>query len=86
MAELKGTAWTCASINAAVCAGFPPRLYVATTKGEPPPRCRTRARSARQRDYLASRALTVAVRSAVHVEEVIDHPLLTLLRQPQPGA
>ena len=30
LAELKNTAWTCASINAAVCASFPPRLYVTT--------------------------------------------------------
>src|SRR6516165_10210890 len=31
MAELKNTAFTCATINAAVCASFHPRLYVATT-------------------------------------------------------
>src|SRR5438094_981511 len=44
MAELKGTAWTCVSINAAVCAGFPPRLYVAThDRYQPPARCLTRA-------------------------------------------
>ena len=30
LADLKGTAWTCASLNASVCAKFPPRLYVAT--------------------------------------------------------
>src|SRR5436190_10052421 len=30
MAELKNTAFTCATINAAVCAAFRPRLYVAT--------------------------------------------------------
>lgn len=28
MAELKATAWTCATINAAVCASYAPRLYV----------------------------------------------------------
>ena len=43
MAELKGTAWACASINAAVCASFPPSVYVATGDGQharpqvPPP-------------------------------------------------
>src|SRR5262249_4255653 len=42
LAQLKGTAWTCASINAAVCASFPPRLYVATHDGQPRPKCLTR--------------------------------------------
>ena len=37
LAELKGTAWTCASINAAVCASFAPRLYVVTHPGQPAP-------------------------------------------------
>src|SRR5437660_9741356 len=31
MAELKNTAFTCATINAGVCASFHPRLYVATS-------------------------------------------------------
>ena len=39
LAELKNTAWTCASINAAVCASFPPRLYVITDHGQPQPKC-----------------------------------------------
>src|SRR5262245_14075843 len=42
LAELKGAAWTCASINAAVCASFPPRLYVTTHQGQPAPKCLTR--------------------------------------------
>src|SRR6516165_6291385 len=42
LAELKGTAWTCASINAAVCASFPPRLYVTTSHNQPRPKCGTR--------------------------------------------
>src|SRR5947209_2329379 len=36
LAELKNTAFTCSSINAAVCAAFPPRLYVATHSDEQP--------------------------------------------------
>jgi hypothetical protein len=43
LAELKNTAWTCATINAAMCASCPPRLYVTTARGQAPPRCRTRA-------------------------------------------
>src|SRR5262245_36196577 len=43
LAELKNTAWACASINAAVCASFPPRLYVVTRPGQPRPKCHTKA-------------------------------------------
>ena len=43
MAELKATAWTCASINAAVCASFPPRLYVSTSANQPEPKCAAKA-------------------------------------------
>src|SRR5438045_1875414 len=39
LAELKNTAWACASINASVCASYPPRLYVATHDQQPPPLC-----------------------------------------------
>src|SRR5437016_555538 len=42
MAELKNTAFTCATINAGVCAAYPPRLYVATHAGQPAPKCSTR--------------------------------------------
>jgi hypothetical protein len=43
LGELKNTAWACASINAAVCASFPPRLFVRTGKNDPRPKCRTKA-------------------------------------------
>src|ERR1041385_5125794 len=43
LAELKSTAWTCASINAGVCASFAPRLYVATHDGQPVPKCLTQS-------------------------------------------
>jgi hypothetical protein len=43
MAELKNTAWACASINAAVCASNPPALYVATSAGQAEPKCLTKA-------------------------------------------
>src|SRR5437868_11144008 len=42
LAELKNTAFTCASINAAVCAAYPPRLYVATHPHQSPPKCLTK--------------------------------------------
>lgn len=83
---LKGAAWSCATINASVCASFPPRLYVATGKDQQPPRCLTRAL-----DPVDERRLSALQHSTgnthfsfCRVEEVVDHPLLTLLRQVNP--
>ena len=81
LAELKNTAWTCASINASVCAAFPPRLYVATSATQPPPRCATRALEPGALRQLRVTHPRLAKQS---VEEVVDHPLLTLLRQVNP--
>ncbi len=72
LAELKNTAWTCAGINASVCAAFAPRLYVRTEPGQPRPRCLT---------VPAPKSLLTPQAS---VEEVVDHPVLTLLRQVNP--
>ena len=82
-AELKGTAWTCASINASVCASLPPRLFVSTTPGQPRPRGLTRRLDPATVTRLA------AVRGPIsgpapQIEEVLDHPLLSLLRQANP--
>ncbi|HZZ80402.1 MAG TPA: phage portal protein [Gemmataceae bacterium] len=75
LAELKSTAWACASINAAVCASLPPRLLVSTSKGQAPPRCATRAlEPALVRQLRAARPAQV-------IEEVVDHPVLTLFQQ-----
>src|SRR5438105_1771359 len=41
MAELKNTAFACASMNAGVCASYPPRLYVTTGAGQRRPKCLT---------------------------------------------
>src|ERR1043166_203023 len=73
--ELKNTAWTCASINASVCASLPPRLYVATSRSQGPPRCATRTlEPAMVRQLRATRPSLVPQT----IEEVVDHPLLTL--------
>src|SRR5947209_6105129 len=83
--ELKNTAWTCASINAAVCASFPPRLYVATRHGQPTPKCLTKTllgpveRRLREAPHLA-----LHTRGIDQIQEVTDHPLLTLLQQVNP--
>ncbi|HEY8504506.1 MAG TPA: phage portal protein [Gemmataceae bacterium] len=77
--ELKNTAFTCASINAAVCASFPPKLYVATAAGQPRPKCGTEPLPPHRAKALA------ALRKAERVELVTDHPLLALLERVNPA-
>jgi HK97 family phage portal protein len=85
LAELKGTAWTCASLNAAVCAAYPPRLFVATNPGQAAARCLTRSLTPRTEERLrALPHLPARVTKAARLEEVLDHPLLTLLGQVNP--
>ncbi len=85
LAELKATAWTCASINASVCASYPPRLYVSTQDGQPEARCLRKALDHRTEQRLrAAPHLPIHIGRATKIEEVIDHPLLTLLRQVNP--
>src|SRR5437879_2546885 len=82
LAELKNTAWACASINAAVCASHPPQLFVATHDGQPSPKCLTKALVPHAEHALRSDArLAVKYRHAPRIEQVLDHPLLTLLLQ-----
>lgn len=85
LTELKNTAFTCASINAAVCASFPPRLYVATHDGQAAPRCLTKSLPrAVERRLRGHSALPPHIAKAGRIEEVLDHPLLTLLQQVNP--
>lgn len=81
LAELKSTAWTCATINASVCASLPPRLYVTTGKHQAPPRCATRCLEPAFLKQLKANRPALAAHA---VEEVLDHPLLTLFRQVNP--
>lgn len=82
LAELKSTAWTCASINASVCASFAPRLYVATHANQSAARCLTRGlqpaveQRLRRLSHLSARHA-----KAARIEEVLDHPLLTLFEK-----
>jgi len=83
--ELKNTAYACANLNASVCASHAPKLYVSTTPGQPSPRVRTKALSRDRRDWLhALSHLEVHTKAAALVEEVTDHPLLTLFRSVNP--
>jgi HK97 family phage portal protein len=82
--ELKNTVWTCASINAAVCASFAPRLFITTAADQAPPRCRTRSLDPHTQRHLLHCRSTGHKARAGHVEEVVDHPLLDLLHQVNP--
>src|SRR5437660_1061023 len=85
LAELKNTAFTCASINAAVCAAYPPRLYVATHADQAGPKCLTKRLDRWTEERLRGRATLPAVfTKARQIEEVLDHPLLALLRKVNP--
>lgn len=77
LSELKNTAYACANLNAAVCASYPPRLFVTTRPGEPEPRCLTR-----RLNHAEQKALGHS--STERIEEVVDHPLLTLLQAVNP--
>src|SRR3954447_14281423 len=80
LAELRNTAWACASLNAGACASFPPRLYVVTRPGQPRPKCLTKAvPGPAERRLRAAPHLTLLTRGAERIEEVSEHPLLTLL-------
>jgi HK97 family phage portal protein len=85
LAELKNTAWACASINAAVCASHPPQLYVATRPGEAAPKCATKALAPEAAQALRTDPrLAHKLRRAERIDEVADHPLLDLLQQVNP--
>src|SRR5262245_40755201 len=83
LAELRGTAWACASLNAAACASHPPRLYVVTRHGQSAPRCLTRSLAPAEIKRLRAGA-EAWTRGAERVEEVTEHPLLDLLRRVNP--
>jgi HK97 family phage portal protein len=85
LAELKNTAWTCASLNASVCASHPPRLYVTTQTNQARPKCLTKSLPAATEKRLRSTPHLVArTKSAQRLEEVTEHPLLDLLVKVNP--
>ena len=85
LAELKNTAWTCASLNAGVCASFPPKLYVTTRPDQARPKCLTKALPAATVQRLRSTPhLSGRTKLAHRIELVAEHPLLDLLAQVNP--
>lgn len=84
-AELKSTAWTCASLNSATCASYPPRLYVVTEHHQPSPKCLTKPVPAKALDGIRRRkGLPARLKSAAKIEEVTSHPLTDLLATANP--
>ena len=82
LGELKNTAWACASVNAAVCASYYPRLFVATATDQPKARCRTVPLDRKTEERIrADRMLPIRLTKARQLEEVLDHPLLHLFTQ-----
>lgn len=78
--ELKNTAWACATINAATCAAYPPQLYVTTD-----PRTQAKARvPTRPVSAPVEKRLRALTQKTALIEEVVDHPLLTLLQNVNP--
>src|SRR5207237_8406107 len=72
-------------LNAAVCAAYAPRLYVATGYNQPTARCLTRALDPAHEMRLRSLPhLPPRLTKANRLEEVVEHPLLTLLAQVNP--
>ena len=80
--EYKRTIYTCANLNADGVAATPLRLFVKTEKGEKSTVLQTRPLSSKKIDFLQSKPhLSKTLRSFINVEEVIDHPILTLLEK-----
>jgi HK97 family phage portal protein len=79
--HMKSTAWTCSTINSAVCATYAPKLYVTTGKSQPTPKCQTAAISKKTADYLRDR---LQIKTNLNIQEVTKHPLITLLDHPNP--
>ncbi len=80
--EYKRTIFTCANLNADGVVATPLRLYVKTSPGEKQTVLRTKALTTQKIDYLSSKAhLQKTLRSFVNVEEVVEHPALTLLER-----
>jgi HK97 family phage portal protein len=85
MTELKGVAWTCATLNAAACASNPPILYVGTGRNDTTPKCKTRKIGRKTQDSLHKRT-HLRSRLTVYdtVDEVTEHPILDLLYEVNP--
>jgi hypothetical protein len=74
----KRTVFACANINAAAVARTPLKLYVKTNSGDKAPRVATKAIKSEKIDYLTENYIYKSVKN---VEEVVEHPVLDLLKK-----
>src|SRR5215831_8502094 len=80
LAELKNAAFTCASINASVCATYTPRLFVWSGQQQVEPKCLVRRLdNPTQNRIRKKRHAPNKVKHSERIDEVVDHPVLTLL-------
>jgi len=74
----------CISLNSAVCANNPPQL-VLTDHGDPAAKCRTKTLTGpAEKKLRAAKHVPARITKAAKLEEVTDHPLLTLLDNANP--
>jgi len=83
--QYKGIAYSCAVTNAQAVARVPRRLYVTTRKGEAEPSklWKYAPLSKEQKKHVTRHVKGMALEGNVEVEEVLDHPLLDLLKGTQ---
>ena len=80
--EYKRTVYTCANLNADGVVATPLKLYVKTSTNDKPTVLETKAVKTFKIDFLQSRPyLSKTLRSFVNVEEVVEHPALTILEK-----
>lgn len=79
--EYLGTAYACGTINANAVASVPWKLYAITRKGQARPRTRTAPLSPAQKKWVMKAPSMAGVMSEdMEIEQVLDHPVIQLLR------
>ena len=76
----KGTAYACANLNAQTVAATPLRLFVQRSRGQPKVKISTRRITKGMDRYLRSSPdMSMRLKGAVEIEEVLEHPILDIL-------
>lgn len=83
IAKIRGWSWTCIDKNAKACAQVPLRLYT-TKKTNATKGIKTTPLSKERHAFLHTK-LAERVGSSDQLEEVVDHPIIDLLRQVNPN-
>jgi HK97 family phage portal protein len=78
--DYKRYIFTCVNLNALGCSNIPLKLYATTRRGEKRPRLKTKAINDNLKEELVKKRTNL--NSVSEIEEVVEHPLLTLLDKP----